>query len=162
LDQLSPNYGWSPHFPGPRELEAITVKLGLREYNQRIMISMPLNPLLISIKCAHFCTTINHLEVLSHYTSMALTLISALYPSHYRWNHLGELPTSPTTLINPTLVSSSALNTEAYYYLQLSDGIILQKGDIYHVYQDKSYIPLKTHQIPGNEVDYPYGWFNWN
>jgi hypothetical protein len=122
------------------------------------MISMPLNPLLISIKCAHFCTTINHLEVLSHYTSMALTLISALYPSHYRWNRLGELPTSPTTLINPTLVSSSALNTEAYYYLQLSDGIILQKGDIYHVYQDKSYIPLKTHQIPGNEVDYPYGW----
>jgi hypothetical protein len=153
-----PTMDGAPHFPGPRELQAIAVELGLREYNRRITIPVPLNPLPISIRCAHFCATINHSEVLSHYTSMALTLISALYPSHYGWNRLGELPISPTTPISPTLASKSALNTEAYYYLQLSDGIILQKGDIYHVYQDKSYIPSRTRQIPDNNIDYPYGW----
>jgi hypothetical protein len=153
-----PTMDGAPHFPGPQELETLAIELRLRKYNVRLMVPLPLNPLPISIRCAHFCATINHLEVLSRYTSMALTLISALYPSHYRWNHLGELPISPTTPISLTLASNSALNTEAYYYLQLSDGIILQKGDIYHVYQDKSYIPSCTCQIPDNNTDYPYGW----
>jgi hypothetical protein len=48
-------------------------------------------------------------------------------------------------------------DNQAMMYL-LSDGIILQKGDIYHVYQDKSYIPSRTRQIPDNNIDYPYGW----
>jgi len=43
-----------------------------------------------------------------------------------------------------TPASESISNTEICYYEQFRDGIILRKGNDYHVYHDKSYSDSKN------------------
>ena len=89
---------------------------------------------------------------------MALTLISAIYPYHYRWNYLGQSPTSPITQTPWTLVSRFILQNETYYYSQFNDGIVIHQETQLKTYHNKSYIPSCMKGFCDNPINYPYGW----
>jgi len=150
--------GNDPQHPGPLELEEIAQELGMMNLEQRLRVPHPSNPLIIGNYRTSFCAMFAQSPQLTPYIGMVLTLISMIYPSQYGWNQPAESCTSPTILMSLTPASESISNTEICYYEQFRDGIILQKGDDYHVYHDKSYIPTRNQKSLGSLVNYPFGW----
>jgi len=125
---------------------------------QRLRVPHPSNPLIIRNYRVGFYVTFAQSPQLTPYIGMALTLISMIYPSQYGWNQPAESRTSPTILMSLMPASGSISNTEICYYEQFRNGIILRKGDDYHVYHDKSYIPMRNQKSPGSLIDYLFGW----
>ena len=68
------------------------------------------------------------------------------------------IPISPVSLIPPSPPSEFTSLTETLYYSQLSEGIVIHKGESRLDYNHKTYIPTR---IQGRDVeltDYPFGW----
>ena len=131
--------------------------LALRDPHGRIPISMPIHPLFM---CQHHhltCVTLHKPPNTLPLTSMALTLLSAVYPYQYRWNYHIQYPISPTILIPPTPTTRYPSLTELHYY-QLNDSIIIHKGESQLIYKDKSYVPACLSSQSEDPKDYPFRW----
>jgi len=73
-------------FPSSQELREIGQELGLDRLNQRLMVSLPHNPLYMLNNCATLCETLMSCLPWTEYIGLAVTLTSMMYPFHYRWN----------------------------------------------------------------------------
>ena len=140
-----------------QELEENSRELGVMNLNQRLMVPQPLN-ILYSMKSRRsLCATLDPLPISVPSINLALTLISAHYPSCYGWNHPNHSHTSLTTLMTQTPASKSTLPTEDYQYEWNYKGIIITGSNGSHwAYQDQSFIP--TPQPTYTNDHYPYGW----
>jgi hypothetical protein len=140
-----------------QELEEISRELGVMNLNRRLMVPLPYNSLYPSQYHLSFHAALDPLPISPQTTNLALTLISALYPSRYGWNLPDRSRTFLTIPTTQTLASRSTSSTEDYQYEQVNEGIVITGSNGSHrLYQDRSYIP--TPRPTRMNGDYPYGW----
>ena len=148
-------------FPEPLDLLKLTEKsreLALTNPHGRIPIPSLVHPLFVRHHRRRACIALRELPITLPIISISLTLLSAIYPYQYGWNHHVPSPISPTTLIPPTPASKSTSLTDALYYYQLGDGIIIHKGESTLTYKNKTYIPTRIADQDDGPSIYPYGW----
>jgi hypothetical protein len=111
-------------------------------------------------------TFLSVLETLCHslgdyrHTTTGWTLITAIFPSLFALNRPLQLLTSLTTPNHHTFASkfiSGIKRTELATYHQLTNGILICKGDERMIYRDKATLPGTQH-LHYNDKIYPYGW----
>ena len=125
----------------PFKLMEESHKLTLLDLHRMIPVSVPIHPLFVHQHCCLACVTMCELLITLLIVSMALTLLLAVYPCHYRWNHHIQYPISPTSLIPPTPETKYTSLTKLLYYSQLSNRIVIHRGESKLVYNHKTYIP---------------------
>ena len=95
--------------------------------------------------------------ITSRVIRLALTLISVIYPSHYRWNQPDLSLTSPTIPTTQILASGFTSITKEYQYKATQDYVLITDGENEsQVYDNLSHIPPSTPPYP--HIDFPYGW----
>ena len=123
----------------------------------KVPIPLLVHPLFMRQHRRLVCVALRRLPVTLPLVSMALTLLSAVYPHHYGWNHHVSYPISPTSLIPPTPAIRHPSLTDSFYY-QLGDGIVIHKGESQLIYDNKAYIPTRLPSRSEHPTDYLFGW----
>jgi len=141
---------------GQKEMEEISKELS--RFKLQSKVPTPLNFMYPWYNCGAVFATLNQLPLTAPFTDMAVTLISAMYPSRYGWNLPDLSITSPIILTRETPASESHSSTEPYQYVQLNDGITIGGPDSLQVYWDKSHFPPHVQGFQYDPVTYPYGW----
>ena len=141
----------------PLKLVEALHELALRDPHRRIPILMPIHPLFMHQHHHLTCVALHKPPNTLPLTSMALTLLSVVYPYQYGWNYHIQYPISPTILIPPTPTTRYPSLTKSHYY-QLDDSIVIHKGKSQLIYKDKSYIPTHLSSQSEDLKDYPFGW----
>ena len=139
-----------------REMEEISKELSGFKLQSRV--PTPLNFMYLRYDRNAVFAALSQLSLTEPFTSMAVTLISATYPSHYGWNLPDLSIISPTIPTHRTPASESHSSTESYQYIQLNDGITIGGPDSLQVYQNKSHFPPCVQGFQYDPVTYPYGW----
>jgi len=129
-----------------------------KSFSSQSRVPAPLNFMYPRYDRGAVFAALNQLSLTTPFTSMAVTLISATYPSRYGWNLPDMLITSPTIPTCRIPASESHSLTESYQFSQFKDGIAVKGPDSLQVYHDKSHIPAHTQGFQYDLITYPYGW----
>jgi hypothetical protein len=144
--------------PVLQELGETYQKLGMMDLHQESKVPMPLNLMYPCYDCGAVFAALDLLPISTPFINIAVTLISAMYPSHYGWNLPNLSITSPTILTGQIPVSELHSTADLYWYTQLDDGIAIQGLNSQYIYHDKSHIPPCVQGFQYDLFTYPYGW----
>ena len=81
-----------------------------------IRIPLPINPIQLQHHHATICAALRALPISIPIINMALTLISMIHPSHFRWNHPAKFHTYHITPTHPIPASGSISLTEDCFF----------------------------------------------
>ena len=151
------NMQGAPQHPDHQELAEILEDLHTQsQYN---MLSVPT----LSNRIIHLhyhmglAATLAPLPISSEGIKLALTLISAIYPSIYSWNRPDLSLTSLTIPTIPMLASGSTFTKiRDYLYESTWDYVLITNREESKIYSNVA--PIPPSEPTYSPVDYPYGW----